>query len=494
MFRRLAIAAFLVAWLPLAQAQLPEPVAARMAAGGIAPEAISVLVLRGDTTLVSHLADRAMQPASTMKLVTTLVGLEQLGPVFKGRTELRTSGEVVRGVLKGDLVLRGGADADFSGEVLEKMLQTLRNQGIRRIDGNLVLDRSLFFPSRTDVGLPPFDESPDAYYNVIPDALLVNKNMLQIDMRSTDRKLQLVMQPPLDRVTVDSAMTLIDADCAKWEDGWKLPQVQQQNGKLKVVLQGTFPKNCAKGYSINVVDRQDYVGRLFRGSWKKLGGSISGDVTEGVAAPDTRILAEHASRALPEVVRDINKPSDNALARMVFLSLGSLEADPVLGSRPIAASAETTFARADRVVRQWMRQHAINDEGLVMENGSGLSRLERITAVQMGGLLKAGLRSDWAPEFQASLPIVAVDGTMRRRLKDSPAAGRARLKTGTLNNVTALAGYVRDAAGQQCVVVAMLNGDNIGNGKGRAVLDALVDWVARSGDEPAAVVARSPNQ
>ncbi|MET0855132.1 MAG: D-alanyl-D-alanine carboxypeptidase/D-alanyl-D-alanine-endopeptidase [Telluria sp.] len=490
MFRRIAIAAALFAWLPFAQAQLPEPVAARMAAGGIAPEAISVLVLRGDTTVVSHLADRPMQPASTMKLVTTLVGLEQLGPVFKGRTELRASADVVRDVLKGDLVLRGGADADFSGEVLEKMLQTLRNQGIRRIDGNLVLDRSLFSPSRTDIGLPPFDESPDAYYNVIPDALLVNKNMLQIDMRSTDRKLALVMQPPLDRVTVDSAMTLIDADCAKWEDGWKQPQVQQRDGKLKVVLQGTFPKNCAKGYSINVVDRQDYVGRLFRGTWKKLGGSFSGDVTEGVAAPDSRILAEHASRPLPEVVRDINKPSDNALARTVFLSLGSLEADPVLGSRPIAVSAETTFSRADRAVRQWMRQHNINDEGLVMENGSGLSRTERITAVQLGGLLQAGLRSDWAPEFQASMPIVAVDGTMRRRLKDSPAAGRARLKTGTLNNVTAVAGYVRDATGQQCVVVAMLNGDNIGSGKGRAVLDALVDWVARSGAEPAAVVAR----
>jgi D-alanyl-D-alanine carboxypeptidase/D-alanyl-D-alanine-endopeptidase (penicillin-binding protein 4) len=299
------------------------------------------------------------------------------------------------------------------------------------------------------------------------------------------------MQPPLERVSIASGMTRVDADCAKWEDGWKQPQVQQQpDGKLKVVLQGTFPKNCAKGYSINVVDRQDYVGRLFRASWKKLGGSFNGDVTEGATAPDSRILAEHASRALPEVVRDINKPSDNTLARTVFLSLGSLEADPVLGSRPLAASAETTFSRADRAVRRWLREHGINDDGLVMENGSGLSRLERISAGQMGALLKAGLRSDWAPEFQASLPIVAVDGTMRRRLKDSPAAGHARLKTGSLNNVTAIAGYVRDGSGQQCVVVAMINGDNIGNGKGRAVLDALVDWVARLSSEEA--VASGP--
>jgi D-alanyl-D-alanine carboxypeptidase/D-alanyl-D-alanine-endopeptidase (penicillin-binding protein 4) len=487
MFRRIAIAACLTAWLPLALAQLPEPVASKMAANGIPQDAIGALVLRGDTTLLSHLADRPMQPASTMKLVTTLVGLETLGPVFRGRTELRSSGDVVKGVLKGDLVLKGGADADFSGEVLEKMLQALRNQGINRIAGNLVLDRSLFSPARSDVGLAPFDEAPEAYYNVIPDALLVNKNMLQIDMRSTASKLQLVMQPPLDKVSVGSDMKLVDADCAKWEDGWKLPEAAPgKGGKLKVVLHGTFPKNCAKGYSINVVDRQDYVGRLFRGTWKKLGGSFGGDVIEGIAAPDARLLAEHASRALPEVIRDINKPSDNALARTVFLSLGSLEADPVLGSRPIAfATADTTQARADMAVRNWLRRQGVNDAGLVIENGSGLSRLERISAGQMGALLKAGLRSDWAPEFQASMPIVAVDGTMRKRLKDSPAAGHARMKTGTLTNVVAIAGYVRDALGQQCVVVAMINSDQANDGKGRAVLDALVDWVARLGNEPA---------
>jgi D-alanyl-D-alanine carboxypeptidase/D-alanyl-D-alanine-endopeptidase (penicillin-binding protein 4) len=482
MFRRVAIAAFLTAWLPLAQAQLPQPVADKLAMAGIPQDAISVLVLRGDNTLLAHLAERPMNPASTMKLVTTLVGLETLGPVFRGRTELRTSGEVVRGVLKGDLVLRGGADADFTGEVLQNMLQSLRNQGIDRIAGNLVLDRSLFSPGRTDVGLAPFDEAPEAYYNVIPDALLVNKNMLQIDMRSTASKLQLVMQPPLERVSISSDKKLIDADCAKWENGWKLPEAQQVGGRIKVVLHGTFPKNCARGYSINVVDRQDYVGRLFRAKWKALGGSFGGDVIEGVASPDSRILAEHASRALPEVIRDINKPSDNTLARTVFLSLGSLEADPVLGSRPIVfASSDTTMARADMAVRKWMRAHGIDDAGLVLENGSGLSRVERISPAQLGGLLRAGLRSDWSPEFLASLPIVAVDGTMRRRLTDSPAAGHARMKTGTLTGVVAVAGYVRDATGQQCVVVAMINDEHVADGKGRGVLDALVDWTARLG-------------
>jgi D-alanyl-D-alanine carboxypeptidase/D-alanyl-D-alanine-endopeptidase (penicillin-binding protein 4) len=474
------ILALLLAYAPAVLAQLPAPVAQMMAAAKIPEDAIGVLVLRGDAALVSHLAERPMQPASTMKLVTTLIGLEQLGPVFRGRTELRTIAPLLGDTLKGDLALRGGADADLTGEVLEGMLQALRNQGVRKIDGSLVLDRQLFNPARTDVGLPPFDESPDAYYNVIPDALLVNKNMLLLDMRSNGSRVQVNAQPALDRLSVESGMTLIDAPCARWEDGWKQPLVlREASGAMRVVLQGTYPKNCVASNSINVVDRQDYVDRLFRDIWKKLGGEISGPTLDGVTAPEARLLAEHVSRSLPEVVRDINKPSDNALARTLFLSLGSLEADAVHGSHPMAGGGPTAL-RADMVVRDWFRRQGINDAGLVIENGSGLSRTEKISPLQMGGLLNAGLRSKWAPEFMASLPIVGVDGTMRRRLKDSPAAERARMKTGTLRNVTAIAGYVPDANGRQCVVVAMINTERSTEGKGRAILDTLVDWVARS--------------
>ena len=194
---RTLVLATLAAWLPLASAQLPAPVSQLMAASSIPEDAIGVLVLRGDTAVVAHQAERAMQPASTMKLVTTLVGLEQLGPVFRGRTELRSTGVLVGDTLGGDLVLRGGADADLTGEVLANLLQALRNQGVRKIDGRLVLDRQLFSPARADLGLPPFDESPDAYYNVIPDALMVNKNMLLLDLRADAKRLQLAMQPPL---------------------------------------------------------------------------------------------------------------------------------------------------------------------------------------------------------------------------------------------------------------------------------------------------------
>lgn len=489
MFRRLTLATLLFAACS-AHAQLPAPVAQALAQQGLPEDALGVLVLKGDSVLLSHQADRPMQPASTMKLVTTMVGLERLGPAFRGRTELRTTGEIDKGVLRGNLILKGGADTDLSGEGLETMLRALHYQGIRRIEGNLVLDRSLWQPARPDLGAPQFDESPEAYYNVIPDPLLVNKNMLQIDMRSTGKRLTLAMQPQLARVSIGSDMKLVDADCATWEDGWKLPEaVRQKDGRIKVMLHGTFPKDCARSYSINVLDRDDYVGRLFRQKWKELGGKFNGKVVASTAPPESTLLAQHTSRMLPELVRDTNKPSDNLLARTLFLSLGSLQPDPAAGSFALPANGQTTFARADAAVRDWMRGQRIDDTGLVLENGSGLSRIERITPQQMAYLLQAGLRSNWMPEFQASMPIAGIDGTLRRRLQGTPAAGRARLKTGTLRNVVALAGYVPDANGEQNVFVAMVNSEQAGDGRGRAVLDALVDWVARSGTAPQPAMA-----
>jgi len=482
MFTRLALALLLFAGCSFAHAQLPQPLAQVLQQNGIGQHEVGVLVLQGDATLLAHQATLPMQPASTMKLVTTLVGLERLGPVFRGRTELRTTGTIEDGVLRGNLYLKGGADADLSGEHIADMLRALRYEGVTRVEGDLVLDRELFQPARMDVGVAPFDEAPEAYYNVIPDALLVNKNMLQLDMRSTASRLGLRMHPELERVSVTSEMTLIDADCAKWEAGWKLPETRREpDGRIKVVLRGTFPKNCNRSYSVNVLDRDDYVGRLLRQVWSDGGGMLSGRTITGATPLEARLVSAHAARALPELVRDINKASDNGLARTLFLSLGSLHADPIAGSLPLPQDGVSTFARADAAVRGWMREQRIDDSGFVIDNGSGLSRIERISAQQMGQLLQAGLRSPWAPEFQASMPIGAVDGTMRRRLQDSPAAGRARLKTGTLRNVTALAGYVPDASGKLCVFVAMVNSEQAGNGRGRAVLDALVDWVARSG-------------
>lgn len=460
MLRPVLMAALLAGLgLSTAHAQLPESVSLLLRSANIPEDAMGAIVLRGNATVLSHGAERSMQPASTMKLVTTAVGLEQLGPIFRGRTELRTSADVINGVLKGDLILRGGADTDFNADVLAHMLQTLRNQGIVKIKGDLILDRQLFQPARPDIGAAPFDESAEFRYNVIPDALLLNTNLLDINMSSTERQLSILMQPPLENVSITSDMKLVKGSCARWEDGWRPPEYRRDaGGKLQVILHGTFPQNCSKATSINVLDRNDYADRLFRATWKRLGGTITGTVREAPATGlpptaepvGTRMLADHVARALPEVLRDINKTSDNTLARTLFLSLGSLQSDGWLGSRPVAMAApEDTASRARQVIQEWFQRHNIDTQGMLVDNGSGLSRTGRIAPAQMAGVLQAMQQSPWAPEFQSSLPIVALDGTMRKRLLNSPAAARARIKTGTLKNVVAIAGYVPDANNQR---------------------------------------------
>ncbi|XLZ68867.1 D-alanyl-D-alanine carboxypeptidase/D-alanyl-D-alanine-endopeptidase [Massilia sp. SR12] len=489
-----------------AQAALPEPIARIAAEKGIPEEAIGALVLRGDQVLVSNQAARAFNPGSTMKLFTTVVGLDTLGPQFRGRTELRTNGVVDGSVLHGDLVLRGGADGDLTADAFTHMLEKLRTKGIRKIEGNLVLDRQLWQPARSDVGVPPFDEAPEAYYNLIPDALLLNMNLQTLDITSDGKSVKASALPELANVRVRSDLTLVDTDCAKWGEGWQVPEYERSGARLTLVLKGSFPRNCSKTKVVNVLDRTDYAERLFRATWEKLGGRFSGKAVEASAeqarafnGAASTLLAEHVSRVLPEIVRDTNKTSDNGLARTVFLSLGSLQGDPVLGSRPLfdggneasslaetsggadaPATLTTTQARAEMVIRNWLRTHGIDDAGMVFENGSGLSRIERSSPEQMAGLLKAAQKSLWMPEFLTSLPIAAIDGTMKKRLEKSPAAMRARVKTGTLNGVTALAGYVPDANGQLCIVVVMINHERSGNGNGRAILDDLIDWVARS--------------
>jgi len=461
-----------------AQAQGPQalPVALQqqLAVAGVPPAALGLVVAPagGGQPYIAHQADQPLQPASTMKLVTTLVGLEQLGPTWRGRTRLLASGPIEAGVLHGDLVLQGQADMDLDVDALRQMLRRARAHGLVEVRGALVLDRSAFVPTRSDIGAPPFDDATEFGYNVIPDALLVDDNLLRLELFVDDRGLQVVPLTPLAGVRVSHAMQLVEGDCSTWEDGWQPPLVHPAGllRQQEVVLRGDWPLGCARTLALNVLERDDFIAGLLRQLGDELGIHWRGAVREGVALPTARLLAEHASRPLAELVRAINKPSDNVFTRTLYLALGQAAS---------GAPEEPTRQRAERAVRSWLRERGIADTGLVLDNGSGLSRSERITALQLVAVVRAGLASRWAPEFLASLPIAGIDGTLRRRLTAGPAAGRARLKTGGLRNVVSLAGVVPDAGGQPLAVAIVFNSNDHRPAALRPLADAIVDWIAQ---------------
>jgi D-alanyl-D-alanine carboxypeptidase/D-alanyl-D-alanine-endopeptidase (penicillin-binding protein 4) len=471
----LALLALLAGPRP-AQAQdaLPPAVVLALEQAEVPADGFAAIALPlGRDGLVWRHRDRVpVQPGSTMKVVTSIVALDVLGPNARGHTALLSAAPLQDGVLQGDLVLRGGLDPDLGLPQLWALLGELRAAGVRHIEGALVVDRSARRPARPDLGVPPFDEAPEFPYNVIPDALLLGGALLDIELRATDTGVAARTVPALDGVAFDSAMTLGDARCADWSREWRTAAATRAaDGTVRIALAGAFPRGCIVRARLQLMDRQWLTERVFATLWRQHGGTWSGQAREGVAPAGARVLARRESRPWGEVLRDLNKSSDNALTRLLFdtLALPALERDPQAATQPAA----------DAVVRRWFEARGIPAEGLVTDNGSGLSRSERISPWQLAQALRWAHRGPLAPDLLMSLPVPGVDGTMRNRLRESPAAGTARLKTGTLWNVVALAGYVQDDRGQPWALVAVVNHPNAA--RARPVLDALVDWVARGG-------------
>ena len=478
------IVAVLAALTTGAHAQDPLPAAVQDAlrSAGLPAEALAAvaLPLRPWARAWRYQAQRPMQPGSAMKLVTSIVALDRLGPNHRGTTELRSVAPLQEGRLQGDLVLKGGGDVELGPAQLWALLVDLQQAGVRHIAGDLLLDRTRYNPARTDIGLPPFDDAPEFAYNVIPDALMVAGNLLALELRATDSGVVAATVPRIDGIELDSRMTLVDARCQDWDAHWQPATISTVNSRTRITLNGAFPRGCTERVELQLIDRTVLTERLFRSLWQGLGGTWAGGVREAAAPAQTRLLARRSGRAWGELLRHLNKMSDNAWTRVLFLELGV----PDAATQPGLTTRETTQERAGRSVRRWLAEHAIDDAGLVTDNGSGLSRSERISPWQLARMLQVAYQGKNAAELQMSLPAVGVDGTMRNRLKNSPAAGWARLKTGTLKNVVALAGYVNDAQGRPWAVAMMINHDDAS--RGRPVLDALVDHIARHGPHPEA--------
>ena len=439
-------------------ASVPATVRQSLKQAGIPLDAIAVEVraVGAHKPLLTLNAERAMNPASTMKLLTTYAALELLGPAYTWKTEAWLDGELKDGVLQGDLVLKGYGDPKFTIEQFWLWLAELRARGLREIRGDLVLDRSFFeLPSHDPAA---FDNDPVRAYNVGPDALLLNFNTLRLRYLPDGDKLNVIVEPPLDGIRLDNRLTPQPASgCDGWDDG-----VIVQPGGDSVVLQGGYPGECGeREHNLSVMPHTSYVEAVFRALWKELGGTLRGKQREGVASANARLFAMHRSEPLSSVIRDINKFSNNVMARQLFLTLG--------------ANGNASIERSTQAVTDWLQKQRLDFPELVLENGAGLSRKERISAAHLAQLLQHAAVHPYSAELESSLPILGVDGSVKKRLKESPAASYAHLKTGTLEGVKTIAGYVRSWDGREWVVVFFINHPNAK--RGQAAQDALIEWV-----------------
>jgi serine-type D-Ala-D-Ala carboxypeptidase/endopeptidase (penicillin-binding protein 4) len=439
---------------------LPAEVEASLAQLGVPREAMVAWVEEVGATRarLAWQPDRPANPASLMKLVTTFAGLELLGPAFTWSTPVWLQGTIADGVLSGNLVIKGTGDPKLVLERMWLLMRRVQQAGVREIRGDIVVDRSAFTPGETNPA--DFDGEPLRPYNAGADALLLNyRSVLLTITPDAARGIAIVsVDPPLAGVRADTTVPLAAGPCDDWRGALKGEFAEP----ARLALRGAFQASCGeKVWAIAYADPKSYSERALIGMWQELGGRITGGYREG-PAPTTPPSFELRSPALAEVIRDINKLSNNVMAQQLFLTLGATQR----GAGTPEASRE--------VVRQWLRARTgSGSAGSVIANGSGLSRDSRLTARTFSRLLQAAWASPVMPELMSSLPVAGVDGTLRM-YKGGP--GRAHLKTGSLKDVVGIAGYVLGDSGRRYVVVAIVNHPKAESA--RPALEALVEWTA----------------
>lgn len=450
-------------------ASLPLPVLQALQQANIPLRGIGVVVqeVGRRSPLISVNAGLAMNPASTMKLLTTYAGLEMLGPAYTWKTEAYLNGKLEQGVLHGDLILKGSGDPKLTLEQFWLWLRELRSRGLREIRGNLVLDRSAF--EVTPYDLAAFDNEPIRPYNMVPDALLLNFNAVRLRFTPEGETIKVVSEPELAGIKIDNRLSaapvpsgngeIAAINCSNWEDA-----ISTQLEGATLNLKGAFPTQCGeREQHVCLLPHPQYLYAVFRTLWQEMGGTLSGGLVEDVV-PDSAILfSTHNSSPLAEIIRDINKYSNNVMARQLFLSMGGNTDQPA------------SIVRSELAIRSWLEKKKLFFPELILENGAGLSRKERISPHNMALLLQSAQHSLLSAEFEASLPIVGVDGTLKKRLNGSAASSHAHLKTGSLDGVKAVAGYVQARSDKQWLMVFLINHPNAS--AGQQAQDALIEWI-----------------
>jgi D-alanyl-D-alanine carboxypeptidase/D-alanyl-D-alanine-endopeptidase (penicillin-binding protein 4) len=394
-------------------------------------------------------------PASTIKLVTTFASLDVLGPAYTWHTRALSEGD--------DLILQGGGDPYMTLERWWSFAHALRNQGLKVIR-DIIIDNSAFSLPPEDPGA--FDGRPNRAYNAAPDALMVNFQSIEFTVvpNPDARRIDIVANPAPVNLTIENRIRFAPGRCTAAASRVDFEVATERWDR--VVFSGALSPHCAqRSFTRVLLHPAEYAYGSFAALWQELGGQITGKLRVEAAPADARLLLSYDSLTLGEIVRLTNKYSSNLMARHLLLSLGEAR-----------YGTPATLEKGAAALKDWGRERGLALEDVEIDNGSGLSRLTHISALQMAQVLNAAYHSRYAPEFMASLPLAGIDGTLRSRMKESP-GGAVRLKTGHIDGVSGVAGFVTAGSGKTYVLVSLINDARADEGAGEPVHAALVSWM-----------------
>ncbi|WP_367104698.1 D-alanyl-D-alanine carboxypeptidase/D-alanyl-D-alanine-endopeptidase [uncultured Psychrobacter sp.] len=491
--------------------------------------------------ILSHQIDIARTPASTMKLVPSLIALDTLGADFTWYTRVYHTGLIIKDRLYGDLIIQGSGDPKMTHERLQALLLQVQKSGVRHINGDIIIDSAIFNKVNKDPAT--FDRSPLRSYNASPDGFLVNFNSVALRSRPLDNgQAELNYTPQLASYQLPPTIDMRSAPCSQAR--YSLAPIWQMD---QLSLNAKLPNSCGEHvFYIAYPDAKDFASRVVAAKWQQLGNTLTGkvvaqeqpysiyknnsglnnsyknnDYKNSLAATNLSTkpsglkslaitplpIVSYPSLPLKQQIYDINHFSNNVLTEQVALSIdaykiengaknltskksASNQAQSQAQHKKMSATSlyefgapkMTDYPQALQTINQWWQTH-LTTAPPHLTNGSGLCRDCTISAANLNELLTYAY---YQPSFDAyvnSLGVAGVSGTIvyhSERLPDSAAIGRAWIKTGTLNNVTAMAGYVKGQSGQDYSVVGLINTQQALNPyTARPVLDSLLDWTAQ---------------
>jgi len=427
----------------------------------------SISILIGETKsgriIANYNSDRLRRPASVIKLLTTYSALLELGKNFRWPTRFFISGYITRGVLYGDLVVKAYGDPTLSCQDIPNIIARLKRLGIKKITGNIVIDRSFFkVDNRISSG---FDNRKYSEYNAMPDTMMFDDHLCRIDIETHSGKAVVKKSIPDKSYSVINNIKVTSKSC-RGRYSWPRVSIKEKEGVPVVFLSGTLSSRCSTRRIKSLISHPYYAFYFALIDGMHYGDiEFNGKMKLAKVPKFARPLMTHYSKPLIKIIAKTNKKSNNLYARHIFLLVGA----KVYG-------APATLQKSRSAVNSILKKRGIIREKIIIDNGCGLSRKARLNAKTLYRLLQDAYHT-YAWDWLGALSIAGVDGTIRKRFRRSIVKRHAWMKTGTLKDAKNIAGYVKGRSGKLYTVVILYNG--VEKWKGKMLQDQIITWLVR---------------
>lgn len=450
---------------------LPQVINEEIRKSGISKKDISIYIKeagKNGKVVASLNAYKERTPASVIKVLTTYASVLKLGFDYRWPTKFYTTGRLQNGVLQGDLLIQGFGDPTLNDKDLEKIVSAIRAEGIKKISGDIVIDRSYFQVGDKDSS--GFDENLYSAYNAMPDAMMFNERVVTVYVIPKENR---VHKKHVDEsYKVVNQLEHVNKPC-KGKYSWPRVKIDKNDVIPTLFLQGKISKRCGKRNICQVITKpyKSFYYAL-KDRLRQEGISVSGGLQLRKIPKEARELFTHYSDPLEEIISETAKESNNLYARHLLL---------LLGAKLYGAPATMKKGR-DAITYILDSRGALGKGKLKIDNGSGLSRTSKMNAKLLAEMLDHAY-DRYGSRWMETLSIAGVDGTIKKRFRNTVVKKRAWMKTGTLKRVKNIGGYVKNRAGKYYTVVIIINSSKA-KYRGAKLQDEIMEWLVKSKVKP----------